>query len=261
MKEFSKTRRQFLIAGVAVGAAGAVSRMAYPRNEAEGAVASPGQTIQGVMPWRDGTADVPSAESGTDYRYFNAAEQAFVTAAVDRMIPADPTGPSGSEAGVPLFLDRQMAGSYGRGDHFFLGGPWPKGTPEQGYQSRMPPAQVYRTSITAIDKQLQAQYGKPFAQLSPEQQDDTLKSLEKGELKLEDADGKAFFILLLQNVLEGYFSDPIYGGNKDMAAWKMIGFPGAHYNYRDWVKRHGDEVPLPPTSIRGRSDWSSGSST
>ena len=54
---------------------------------------------------------------------------------------------------------------------------------------------------------------------------------------------RRFFAMFLQNVLEGYFSDPIYGGNKDMAAWKMIGFPGAHYDYRQWVGRHGERVP------------------
>ena len=54
-----------------------------------------------------------------------------------------------------------------------------------------------------------------------------LKGLESGEIKLDDGvDSKAFFAMLLQNTKEGYFSDPIYGGNKDMAAWKMIGFPG-----------------------------------
>ena len=62
--------------------------------------------------------------------------------------------------------------------------------------------------------------------------------------------------MLLQNTLEGYFSDPIYGGNKDMAAWKMIGFPGAHYDYREWVGRHGERVPYPPVSIKGRPGWS-----
>ena len=63
-----------------------------------------------------------------------------------------------------------------------------------------------------------------------------MKGLESGGITLEGGvDSKSFFAMLLQNTKEGYFSDPIYGGNKDMGAWKMIGFPGAHYDYKEWV--------------------------
>jgi gluconate 2-dehydrogenase gamma chain len=55
--------------------------------------------------------------------------------------------------------------------------------------------------------------------------------------------------------MEGFFADPIYGGNRDMAGWKLVGFPGARYDYRDWVERHNEAYPLPPVSIMGRSDW------
>src|SRR5262249_53638075 len=54
---------------------------------------------------------------------------------------------------------------------------------------------------------------------------------------------------------EGFFADPVYGGNRDMAGWKMIGYPGARYDYRDWVERHNERYPLPPVSIGGRPDW------
>jgi len=76
------------------------------------------------------------------------------------------------------------------------------------------------------------------------------------EIKLDGGvDSKSFFDMLLQNTKEGYFSDPIYGGNKDMAAWKMIGFPGAHYDYKEWVQRHGERVPFPPVGFKGRPGW------
>ena len=58
-------------------------------------------------------------------------------------------------------------------------------------------------------------------------------------------------------MLEGYFSDPLYGGNKDMAAWKMIGFPATHYDYQaNGRTRHGERVPFPSVSIKGRPGWS-----
>ena len=74
-------------------------------------------------------------------------------------------------------------------------------------------------------------------------------------MKLEGADGKAFFEQTIKDVKEGFFADPIYGGNRDMVAWRMIGYPGARYNYLDWVNRHNERFPLPPVSIAGRVDW------
>ena len=61
--------------------------------------------------------------------------------------------------------------------------------------------------------------------------------------------------MFLQNVKEGYFSDPIYGGNKGGSAWAMIGFPGAHYDYSEWVTAYGQRVPVQPVGLRGRLDW------
>ena len=83
-----------------------------------------------------------------------------------------------------------------------------------------------------------------------------LKGLEAGTIQLSaGVDAKSFFAMLLQNTKEGYLSDPIYGGNKDMAAWKMIGFPGAHYDYSEWVTRHGERVPYPTVGFKGRPGW------
>jgi gluconate 2-dehydrogenase gamma chain len=91
--------------------------------------------------------------------------------------------------------------------------------------------------------------------LAVERQDQLLGGLEAGEVKLEGADGKLFFETLLKNAQEGFFADPIYGGNKDMCGWKMIGYPGARYDYRDWVGRHNERYPYPPVSITGRPEW------
>ena len=74
-------------------------------------------------------------------------------------------------------------------------------------------------------------------------------------MKLEGADGKAFFEQTIKDVKEGFFADPIYGGNRDMVAWRMIGYPGSRYNYLDWVHRHNERFPLPPVSMTGRADW------
>lgn len=244
-------RRGLLIGGALVGSAGAASALR------DGQLGAPPQNYGGELPWKEGVADIPPIAEPGGFRFFTDAERAFIEPAIDRIIPADPNGPSAMQADVHVFLDRQLAGPFGRGDHFYLGGPWPKGTPEQGYQSRLSPAQVYRVTIPAIETYVSGTFhGVKFKQLPADSQDTVLKSLESGKANLADADGKLFFTMFLQNVLEGYFSDPIYGGNKDMAAWKMIGFPGAHYDYREWAGRHGQRVPFPPVSIKGRPGWS-----
>ena len=227
----------------------------------DGGVGAPPETYQGAVPWKEGTADAPPEVSGTGYNYFTPAEAAFIEAAVARLIPNDDVGPGAVEANVPFFLDRQLAGPFGRGDHYYLQGPWPKGTPEQGYQSRFNPAQLYRAAIAAIDHHVATNLnGGNFAKLAAADQDATLKGLESGDIKLDGGvDAKSFFAMLLQNTKEGYFSDPIYGGNKDLGAWKMIGFPGAHYNYREWVTRHGERVPYPSVGFIGRPGWNGGS--
>ena len=69
-------------------------------------------------------------------------------------------------------------------------------------------------------------HGKRFAELAPEEQDEVLRGMEAGTVQLSGIEAKKFFKTLLKDIQEGFFADPIYGGNRDMCAWKMIGFPG-----------------------------------
>jgi gluconate 2-dehydrogenase gamma chain len=247
-------RRDFLLGGAFIGTAGAAVAKALH----DGELGAPPQTISGGVPWTEGAADSPpDADAQGGYIYFTGPEAAFIEAALARLIPNDAVGPGAIEANVHVFIDRQLAGPFGRGDHYYLGGPWPKGTPEQGYQSRFSPAQLYRAAVPAIDKYVADTFkAQTFARLAPADQDTVLKGMESGDIKLDGGvDAKGFFTMLLQNTKEGYFSDPIYGGNKDMGAWKMIGFPGAHYDYREWVTRHGERVPFQPVGFKGRPGW------
>jgi gluconate 2-dehydrogenase gamma chain len=245
-------RRELLALGAALGTAGATEALAR-----DGLLAGPSRTFANALPWSDGLTDAPHAAASGSWKYLNSDEVSFLTAAVDRLIPADPSGPSASEAGVVIFLDRQLAGDYGNGAHFYLEGPWESGTDSQGYQSRFTPAQFYRHAIDAIGKSIgHSDQGKGFKDLTADRQDALLKQMESGDLKLEGPiTSKAFFTMFLQNVLEGYFSDPIYGGNKGGAAWKMIGFPGAHYDYSDWVTAYNQPVPVELVGLRGRPGW------
>jgi gluconate 2-dehydrogenase gamma chain len=246
-------RRRFIVGGAVAGsAATAVAAVIH-----DGELGAPPQTYRGAVPWAEGATDAPPDALGTDFRFFTPSERTFIQAAVDRLIPPSPVGPGGVEANIPFFLDRQLSGPFGRGDHYFLGGPWKKGAAEQGYQMRFSPAQLYRAAIAAVDGYVGTRFkGLTFAKLADPDKDSVLKGLEAGKIELGGGvDAKPFFAMLLQNTKEGYFSDPIYGGNKDMAAWTMIGFPGAHYDYSEWVPRHGERVPYPPVGFKGRPGW------
>jgi gluconate 2-dehydrogenase gamma chain len=252
-------RRGLLALGAAFGTATAAGALSGDQQR-DGMLAGPSERFTNALPWRDGLTDAPEAAVGGGWRYLNDGEVAFLTAAVDRLIPPDETGPSASEAGVVTFLDRQLAGDYGNGAHFYLEGPWGEGTDSQGYQSRFTPAQFYRHGIAAVEQAVgKAHGGKAFKDLDAAAQDSILKAMESGDLKLAGPiSSKDFFTQFLQNVLEGYFSDPIYGGNKGGSAWAMIGFPGAHYDYSEWVTAYGKPVPVRPVGLRGRLDWQRG---
>jgi gluconate 2-dehydrogenase gamma chain len=211
------------------------------------------ETIRRRLPWSAQVSDRPSQiDERPGYIFLGASEAAFIEAAAARLIPNDATGPGALEAGVPRFIDRQLAGAYGGGDHFYLQAPFPKGLPTQGWQMESP-AQVYRAAIPAVDRWSVETYGKTFAALDPASQDEALKAIASGKAQLKGApDSKVFFALLLQNVIEGYFSDPLYGGNREMGAWRMIGFPGTRYDLRPFVSRYGEPYTLPPVGLTER---------
>ena len=245
----------------------AFSRVTRRRILAAGAVTSSliavqsadGETLHRRLPWAPSVGDRPqAADERPGWLFFAQDEAAFIEAACARLIPNDELGPGAVEAGVPRFIDRQLAGPYGQGDHFYLTGPTPKGGPTQGWQMG-PPAQVYRMTIPAVNRYAADAKGAVFAALKPEDQDGVLDALAQGAALLKaSVAAKAFFGLLWQNTLEGFFADPIYGGNKDMVGWKLIGFPGARYDYRDFVARHGEPYPLPPVALNGRAEWTKG---
>jgi gluconate 2-dehydrogenase gamma chain len=186
-------------------------------------------------------------------RYFVEDERRFVAAAVDRLIPEDDMGPGGVAAGVVGFIDRQLAGPFGRAARWYMQGPWRDGTDQQGYQLRLTPAEVYRHSIPLVNEYCRENYDAEFADLSDHQRDEILTALEQGNIPLELDDSGMFFELLLQNSKEGFLADPMYGGNRDFAGWRMIGFPGPRYDYEPFIENYGEPYPFPPVGLLGRT--------
>jgi gluconate 2-dehydrogenase gamma chain len=213
--------------------------------------------IKSGLPWKPGSADPPTLVTPGGWHYFTPNEAATVEALVDRLIPSDPQTPGGKDLGCAVFIDRQLAGPNGRNESFYMMGPFQPGTKQQGPQSPLTAAQQYRKALAALEEACRGKYsGKGFADLSDGQKDEVITGLENGSFKLDGFDNQSFFTLILTDTRNGFLADPIYGGNKDMAAWKMIGFPGTHYDYRDWIDRHNERVTLPTVSIASHPNWS-----
>lgn len=194
-----------------------------------------------------GSTDIPA---GPAYLYLLAPEVRFLEAAVERLIPTDELGPGARDAGVVVFIDRQLASTWGMHGRQYRMGPWPEGTPQQGFQSRLTPQEIYRTAIREIDEACVARFGKPFAFLPADGQDALLRELEADALSLPSLRSGLFFTLLLRNTQEGYFADPLHGGNRDKVGWRLIGFPGvAAGNYKEWLQRYNEPYRVEPVSI------------
>jgi gluconate 2-dehydrogenase gamma chain len=167
------------------------------------------------------------------YTFLNPQESSFLEAATERLIPKDELGPGAIDAGVPYYIDRQLASAWGAGERLYRSGPFQQGTPSQGYQLPFTPAELFRRAIRALNGELSTRGS--FSHMGSEDQDAFLAALQKQPRDLDGVPSNVFFESLLEVTIEGYFSDPAYGGNRDMAAWEMIGFPGAYADYYDLV--------------------------
>lgn len=200
----------------------------------------------------DAAGRLPVVEARPGYVFLSASEVAFVDAAVNRLIPADALGPGAVDAGVTVFIDRQLAGPFGKATEWYMQGPWAEGTKQQGYQLRRTPAELYRAAIVAVDDHARKSSGGIFAALHANRQDALLHALEDDKVDLGDVAPKTFFQLLWQNTQEGFFADPLYLGNRNFAGWKLIGYPGPRYNYDGAIRRYGERYRHPTVGLMGR---------
>jgi len=161
---------------------------------------------------QDGNVNIP-------LRFFSAAEARVIAAACARIFPTDATGPGANEAGVVIYIDRQLAGPYGRDKYRYTKGPFVESVPEHGYQGKESPRELYRAGLQTL---------AGFVDLTAEQQDEKLRSIER----------TTFFQMLRSHTIEGMFSDPMHGGNAGLIGWQLIGFPGPQMSYRDEIDKH-----------------------
>jgi gluconate 2-dehydrogenase gamma chain len=212
-------------------------------------------TLKGTPVWSPFDASPPPQIETEGWVFFTDAEAAALEAIVDRLIPADELSVGGKDAGCAVFIDRQLAGFYGTYSRLYMQGPFKQGTPEQGDQSPLVPQQRYRLGLAALEQYTQTEHKKSFKDLTGDQQDEILGGLQTGKIALNGIDSKLFFDIALKNTMEGFFADPIYGGNRNMVSWKMLGFPGARYDYREYIGKHNQKLDLEPLSISGGDAW------
>lgn len=207
-----------------------------------------GQALGQALPGKASPPHAPALPQESRL-FFNSEEARIIEAAVARLIPEDENGPGALTADVPGFMDRQLAGAWGAGERLYRAGPWIQGDETQGYQLPFTPAELFRSALRAMRQDLSQRGGRQFEQLPHHEQDEYLKQLEAGTIDLDGIPGKVFFESLLSLTMEGYFSDPVYGGNRDMAAWKMLGFPGAYASFYELVDQYGILYTRPPISM------------
>ncbi|GAA0595313.1 gluconate 2-dehydrogenase subunit 3 family protein [Virgibacillus siamensis] len=172
----------------------------------------------------------------------------ILSAATERIYPKDELGPGAIELGAPYFIDHELAGAYGNNDREYMKGPFFEGTDYQGYQTPLKRSAVFMVGIRELENQSKSNYNKSFVDLEGEQQDEILKKFENDEVKLKHVSSAYFFDMLRSATISGTYADPLYGGNADMAGWKMKDFPGSQMSY---INRIGSEkfIDIKPKSL------------
>jgi gluconate 2-dehydrogenase gamma chain len=176
--------------------------------------------------------------------FFDAHQRATIEAAMARIIPSDDR-PGAREAGCVDFLDRYLSGLgaiYAKpdGSGFETLG----GRRAEAWQRRLDAIRArYLAGIRELDRLSRSRFKAPFARLQETQQDRVLAEIESLEAASWAAgtpgEGEApplqqakaeidlgFFGLLCLHTRQGFYADPIYGGNKNRVGWDTIGFPG-----------------------------------
>jgi gluconate 2-dehydrogenase gamma chain len=232
-------RRSFLKGAGAAGTAVATALSGGLAACADGTTGKPAQTAATLAP----VANEPMLT-------LTATEAAFLGAAYDAIIPADKLTPSGTDCGLVVYMDRQLAGAWGGGAKLYRNGPFIPGKPEQGYQLSLTPRGYFAAGIKAANEWTRKTYGKEFDRLSPGDREAALKTMEAGKAEFVDFNGKQFFEAVLQSAMEGFFADPIYGGNRNKVSWRLVGYPGLPATYANKAEEYrGKKLNLEPQSI------------
>jgi gluconate 2-dehydrogenase gamma chain len=188
---------------------------------------------------------LPAVAVPAGYASLSPDEAAFVEAMVNVMCPADGLTPNGVDCGLATYIDRQLAGPFGKGQGRYMRGPWKAGKPQLGLQLPLTPEQFFKAGVAAVSDACARKYGKSFGQLASGEADDFLKDIQGG--KVTDARvplASWFNDVVYPLFVQACFADPMYGGNHNKVFWKMIGYPGLPATHTlDMVQYRGKPYP------------------
>ena len=195
MTKHDASRREFLV------------RAAVGAGAAAGAGLVPDAIAQNHDMQMEGGAATPGAQhpSGSEHgAFFNHADAATIAAFTERIMPSAPDKPGAKDADVLNYIDLALAGAYAEMQDF------------------------YRRGIASLDVYCRSAHKESFVHLTPEKQDEVIAALEADKAPgFTWPSAKEFFSILRTHTMEGMFADPLYGGNRDFAGWRLVGFPGA----------------------------------
>lgn len=191
----------------------------------------------------------PTRDYNRALMFFNQEQFALTEAATERLYPEDELGPGAKGLGVAYYIDHQLASLWGVNARDYMMGPFVAGEQTQGNYPSIRRKDLFTLGLAAMQDLARKKYNKSFTELAGEEQDAVLEQMQNGEgVKINGATSLNFFKLLLSLTLEGVYSDPLYGGNKDMQGWKMRNYPGNQMSYLDIIDK--DEfVKIEPASL------------
>lgn len=190
-----------------------------------------------------------SEQRYTEARMFFRRFEDFVVLeqATERIYPKDEHGPGAIGLGVPYFIDKQLAGSWGMNGKDYRQGPYQDAGPSID-NSILTRGDIFLMGIRQMNQYSQNKFDTTFDKAEEEQQIEVLEAFEAGEVDMKGITSSGFFTLLRLTTLEGAYSDPLYGGNKDMEGWKMKEYPGAFPSYADIIEKE-EFVKMDPISL------------
>lgn len=225
-KELDSSRRRFLKnTGIAVGGV------------AGGSLLGGLLTNQFLKDETTAPKEVDTEHKYTEARMFFTRFEDFVVLekATEQIFPKDENGPGAIELGVPYFIDKQMAGTWGANSGDYRLGPFPGSDPSVEHSS-LTRGQIIIEGIRKMNEISNNQFDTTFDQAEDDQQIEILQDFASGKVKMNGVNSASFFGLLRSLTIEGVYSDPLYGGNRDMAGWKMKEYPGAVASYADIIE-------------------------
>lgn len=180
--------------------------------------------------------------------YFTPQQYQITEEATERIFPKDKHGPGAKELGVAFYIDHQLAGNWGFNSREYMEAPFFKGEKVQGYQGRLKRRDIFDIGLQEIQNHSMAVYKKNFTDLKGDEQDAILKDFEGDKVNLTTISPSGFFQMLRSATLEGVYSDPLYGGNKNMEGWKMRNYPGSQMAYAQVIEK--DFKKIKPQSLQ-----------